>query len=192
MNARALPFIVGLMACCSTDAVGIDTKDTLMIDFSQAEEIHNWTVTNDSVMGGLSSGGIHFGESTSVFSGEISLENNGGFTSINRPIKALAAGLDTIELDVEGDGFIYQLRASVLVDGYRMSYKHEFPTEKGERTTLSVSLHDFQASFRGRIINDAPTLTSEDIQSVGFLLANKRQGPFTLVLHRLKISKREE
>ncbi|WP_241909847.1 CIA30 family protein [Vibrio sp. 10N.261.55.A7] len=193
---RVASLFIGLLA---THAAMADTREalhsqqfedrdsSLMIDFTQEDEATRWSVTNDSVMGGLSAGRMALVDNYGVFSGVVSLENNGGFTSINRPINALPSGLGRVEIDIEGDGSTYQLRAAVLNDGYRMSYKHDFKTEPNVRQTLSFSLLDFQASFRGRLITDAPELQSEHIRQVGFLVANKQQGPFTLKLYKLTI-----
>ena len=44
-----------------------------------------WTTVNDPVMGGLSTSAVSFRDGGLVFSGSISLENNGGFTSARSP-----------------------------------------------------------------------------------------------------------
>jgi hypothetical protein len=164
-----------------------DSKSSYMIDFTKTNEIARWRSTNDGVMGGLSQGGLSFVDQTSVFSGTISLENNGGFSSIYRPIVPLARGLDTVSLDIVGDGLTYQMRVAVAINGYRVSYKHDFDTVAGERQKIVLSLNDFQAVFRGRIIEGAPRLKSEDLRQVGFLVTTKEQGPFALFLYSLKI-----
>ena len=42
-----------------------------------------WRIVNDGVMGGLSKGNISFTDGgTMVFKGNLSLENNGGFSSV--------------------------------------------------------------------------------------------------------------
>ena len=59
----------------------------MLIDFSDAnaEEILRWRVINDDVMGGLSQSRIELSPaSTALFSGQLALENNGGFASILR------------------------------------------------------------------------------------------------------------
>jgi hypothetical protein len=158
-----------------------------MIDFSNPIEHQNWYVTNDNVMGGKSSGGIVFKNASTIFSGEISLANNGGFSSVFRPISPLPSGLDTVELDVEGDGLTYQFRVIIFVNGYRLAYKHDFQTIKGQRNKIILNIDDFKASFRGRIIEGAPALYAEKIKQIGFLVTNKKAGPFTLLLNKIGI-----
>lgn len=77
------------------------------IDFTDINEVGNWQVINDGVMGGLSKGQMIFTDDVSVFNGNISLENNGGFSSVYRQIEPLPKGLDVVEIDIHGDGLVY-------------------------------------------------------------------------------------
>ena len=72
-----------------------------------------WTVITDNVMGGLSEGAVaHNADGFTVFSGSVSLENNGGFASM-RYTGALPdlSECQGFKLLVQGDGKTYQLRA---------------------------------------------------------------------------------
>ncbi|MFA0629879.1 CIA30 family protein [Vibrio sp. 10N.222.49.A3] len=163
-----------------------------MIDFTQANEQKNWTATNDNVMGGISTGGlIHDGE-TSQFKGELSLENNGGFSSINRSVKTLSSETDSVELTFVGDGRTYQLRFTTWIDGNRTNYKHNFETIKGEQLKKIFRLNDFQAVFRGRLLNGAPGLKAQDIKQIGFLIADKQPLPFELNLLQIQFKTSQE
>ncbi|MBA6341420.1 CIA30 family protein [Colwellia sp. MB02u-10] len=153
-----------------------------MINFTEQQSLDSWRITNDGVMGGKSQGQISLQANKAIFSGDISLANNGGFSSVFRPIEPLAKALETVTIDIEGDGLTYQLRLIVNLDGYRMAYKQSFDTVAGQQTQLSFTLADFQASFRGREIPNAPVLTSENIREVGFLVTSKVAGPFSLII----------
>ena len=166
-------------------AVTTESKQIFMIDFREQKDVDNWRITNDGVMGGKSKGYMLFKEGHGVFSGNISLANNGGFSSVYRPIESLTPDIDSIIIDIQGDGLTYQLRAVANVDGYRLTYKHEFNTTVGQRQRLQFSLADFQATFRGRLISNAPTLKSEDIVEAGFLMTNKVAGKFSLSVNSI-------
>ncbi|MBA6225900.1 CIA30 family protein [Colwellia sp. MB02u-18] len=153
-----------------------------MINFTEQQSLDSWRITNDGVMGGKSQGQISLQVNKAIFSGDISLANNGGFSSVFRPIEPLAKALESVTIDIEGDGLTYQLRLIVNLDGYRMAYKQSFDTVAGQQTQLSFILADFQASFRGREIPNAPVLTSENIREVGFLVTSKVAGPFSLII----------
>ncbi|PMN10354.1 exonuclease [Vibrio splendidus] len=162
------------------DAIG-----TYMIDFTQASEHQNWTATNDDVMGGISTGGLIYLDNMSQFRGELSLENNGGFSSIKRSIESPSHEIDSAELVLVGDGRTYQLRFTTSKDGNRVQYKHEFDTIKGEQLNKVFHFNDFQAVFRGRLLNDAPELRARDIKQIGFLIADKQLSSFELNLIQL-------
>ncbi|MEZ8303629.1 CIA30 family protein [Vibrio splendidus] len=162
-----------------------DATGTNMIDFTQASEHQNWTVTNDDVMGGISTGGLIYLDNMSQFRGELSLENNGGFSSIKRSIESPSHEIDSAELVLVGDGRTYQLRFTTSKDGNRVQYKHEFDTIKGEQLNKVFHFNDFQAVFRGRLLNDAPELRARDIKQIGFLIADKQLSSFELNLIQL-------
>jgi hypothetical protein len=159
----------------------IPEKDSIMrMDFSELENLDSWRITDDGVMGGKSKGRFLLKKNQGLFTGDISLDNNGGFSSVFRKLEPLSSDLETVTIDVQGDGLTYQLRIIVNLDGYRLAYKHNFNTVAGQRQKLTFTLTDFQASFRGRILTDVPLLQSEDIRQVGFLVTRKRAGKFSL------------
>jgi hypothetical protein len=148
----------------------VEKSAVSIIDPTGSQELSHWRITNDSVMGGKSQGEIILAQDRVLFTGNVSRENNGGFTSTFHPITPLATNQETITIDVQGDGHVYQLRLVTIADGYRLSYKHEFATSIGNRQKIKFVLSDFEASFRGRKIANAPELTSEGIVELGFLL----------------------
>jgi hypothetical protein len=151
-----------------------------MIDFTLQQEPLNWRISNDDVMGGESQGAILFEQDRGVFTGNISLANNGGFSAAFRTVEPLNQDIAAVAVDIEGDGHKYQLRMMTNINGQRLYYFHEFSTVAGQRQTLRFDLVDFQATFRGRTIPNAPTLKSEYIGEVGFLLNTKQAGAFSL------------
>ncbi|NOJ12735.1 CIA30 family protein [Vibrio splendidus] len=171
-----------------------DATGTNMIDFTQASEHQNWTVTNDDVMGGISTGELIYLNNMSRFRGELSLENNGGFSSIKRSIESPAHKIDSAELVFVGDGRTYQLRLTTSKDGNRVQYKHDFDTIKGQQFSKAFHLNDFQAVFRGRLLSDAPELKARDIKQIGFLIADKQPSHFELDLIQIqfKVSQKPE
>jgi len=159
-----------------------ENKVKHVIDFTRKDFIRNWNSTTDRVMGGLSNGNVTYKEGVPYFSGDISLANNGGFSLINTHIEQIPSALNTIVIDVQGDGLVYQLRLAMLVDGYRLAYKYDFKTTANRRQKISFLLQDFQAVFRGRVIENAPLLESHKIQEIGFLIGAKQEGAFALSL----------
>ena len=76
----------------------------------------DWRVVDDGVMGGLSQGKREIGDDGILrFFGTLSLENNGGFSSLRTGnVRMDLGGADGIVLRVKGDGRTYQLRFSTV------------------------------------------------------------------------------
>lgn len=145
-----------------------------------------WRVVNDSVMGGVSRGQVTATDTSVVFVGELSLDNNGGFASIRTvPSELDLADAEGLSVTVLGDGrtwwFTVGSRDRPLGAG---SYRAPLPTRAGEETTVALSFSDFQYTAYGRPVRGMPPLASSTarIDSVGVLLADKTPGPFTISL----------
>jgi monofunctional biosynthetic peptidoglycan transglycosylase len=160
----------------------METQSKMVIDFKFPSEIDQWRIVNDGVMGGLSQSQILItNDKTALFQGNVSLENNGGFASVRtlpRPYKL--AGYAGLIIRIKGDGKRYQLRLRTdnRFDG--VSYQHSFSTQDGTWITVQIPFSDFVPTFRGRVLADVPPLSPEQIQQIGFLIADKQAGPFRL------------
>ena len=54
-----------------------------LIDFNSESDITNWRIVDDAVMGGRSNGNFKVNDAgNGLFSGKVSLENNGGFSMV--------------------------------------------------------------------------------------------------------------
>jgi len=142
-----------------------------VLSFDTYNEAADWKITNDSVMGGLSTGNAIIDNKSFIFSGKISPENSGGFTSTFTQLPILHESVNAVTLVVKGDGKSYQLRVRTFVMGYDLAYKAHIVTSKNLVETYIFYLMDFEASFRGRTINNAPILKAKNISHVGFLLS---------------------
>jgi len=154
--------------------------ESLVLSFSQEQDIDDWQIINDGVMGGLSVGEIRIENHNFIFYGRVSTENNGGFTSVYRPVVKMPEDLKSVKITVKGDGKPYQLRIRSNVTDYNIAYKITFATKANTLQTLSFNLADFQASFRGRVVSGAPALKADTISHVGYLIAAKQGGRFSL------------
>ncbi|SFU74003.1 CIA30 family protein [Halomonas korlensis] len=152
-----------------------------LIDFQQEDEAPRWRAINDDVMGGVSRGNMRGEDGVGVFSGELSLEHGGGFASVRREPEAFALDdVSGLRLYVRGDGRRYQLRvySNQLIEG--AAYRAVFQTRAGEWQRVTLPWHEFEAVFRGRRLEDAPSLDPGTIHQVGFLTVDRRSGPFRL------------
>jgi len=145
----------------------------------------SWVVVNDTVMGGVSSSDVRVDSEGSVlFEGELSLENNGGFTSTRALLRgANWAGVDALRIRVQGDGRSYLVTARVAGAGMgRLYYRADVQTVAGGVTDVVLSFDDFDCYAYGTRVRGAPSLrqVANRLESVGFMLADKRPGAFAL------------
>ncbi len=143
-----------------------------------------WRVVNDTVMGGVSEGRLVSIDGGTRFTGELSLESNGGFVSIRSDPRTLPLDdVRALRVTVKGDGRTWNLTARRSDVPLRAgSYRADFATLDGEPVTVTLPLADFEARSFGRPVPDAPALQAapDRITSVGFLLADGNPGPFQL------------
>ena len=142
-----------------------------------------WQIVNDGVMGGLSDGRIEFTDAgTMIFSGVLSLQNNGGFSTVRSQSVNLNLSNDAgLLLKVKGDGRTYEARLTTKerYRGMEVSFCGEFQTQKGVWQQVKIPFSAFEASFRGRELPDRK-LDPSSIRRVGILLGDKVEGPFSL------------
>lgn len=162
------------------------TQTISIFNFSSDASIDNWQIVNDGVMGGLSNSSIQLTkEGHGKFTGHVSLENNGGFASVRLPCNVEVENHEQeIVLKVKGDGKTYQCR----LKGSRSqseSYVHEFTTT-GDWQTIKLKLEDFYPQYRGRKL-DRPNFNFDSIKLFGFLIANKREEEFKLLIDSVEL-----
>ncbi|MCI5084239.1 MAG: CIA30 family protein [Saprospiraceae bacterium] len=151
----------------------------ILFNFEVPGTMDGWRVVDDGVMGGLSEGHFEWNESGfAQFHGDVSLENNGGFSSVRNRFEPISIkGHTHVLLRVKGDGKRYQFRLkSDLSDQH--SYIQYFETN-GEWQEIKLSLKDFYPTFRGRKLR-MPNFPAESIAEVAFLIGNKKAESFEL------------
>jgi len=160
---------------------------TTIMDFRNADP-RDWILVNDGVMGGLSTSRFTVTkEGTAVFSGAVSLENNGGFASTRAPLAPPdLSGCRGVVVRARGDGRGYQLRFRTQEGSDGLAYKATFDTKPDVWQETFLPFQDFRATFRGQEPPDAPPLDTGTIKQVGFLIADRREGAFRLEVAWLK------
>jgi monofunctional biosynthetic peptidoglycan transglycosylase len=160
----------------------MNTQQKMVIEFSTPEEIDQWRVVNDGVMGGLSKSQINkTQDNTAVFQGTISLENYGGFASVRtRPRTYNLTDYTGLIIRVKGDGKRYQFRVRTDDQSDGIGYRSHFTTKVDTWITVRVPFSEFVPTFRGRVLTDAPPLAPDQIRQIGFLIADKQEGSFRL------------
>ncbi len=157
-----------------------------LYDFTKYSSVSDWRIVDDVVMGGESNGKFSIdNDGHGVFEGKISLENNGGFSSVRYQFEKLAVTENsTVLITLKGDGKDYQFR---IKDKSSTSYSYitTFKTS-GDWQAIEIKLSDLYPSFRGRKL-DLPNFESDSFEEIVFLIGNKKEENFKLALDRIEL-----
>lgn len=119
------------------------------------------------------------------FEGVISLENNGGFSSVRYMCENVKIGNNTnISLRIKGDGKNYQFRIKSNSSDY-YSYIYPFSTS-GVWEEVQIPLKDMYPAFRGRKLS-RPNFSKDNIEQIAFLIGNKNEENFRLLIDRIEL-----
>jgi len=159
---------------------------SLIYDFNKNSSPKDWRTIDDGVMGGLSQGKFSIdADGNGVFEGAVSLENNGGFSSVRyQSDKIKVTKVSKVRIRLKGDGKEYQFRIKDKTSSY-YSYITTFKTS-GNWETITIQLSDLYPSFRGRTL-DLPNFKSDSFQEIVFLIGNKKNESFQLLLDKIEL-----
>ena len=157
-----------------------------LFNFTTNSDISNWKIVDDVVMGGRSNGNFKLNtEGHGEYTGEISLRNNGGFSSLRYYFDSISTdNYSKFILNVKGDGKSYQFRVKDKRDN-RYSYIFKFDTTE-DWQTIEIPFSDFYASFRGRIL-DIPNFKGDQMEEIAFLIGNNKEESFKLLIDTIRI-----
>lgn len=162
------------------------TQAIVIFDFQKNADISNWQVVDDVVMGGRSAGNFKLNdEGHGVFFGKVSLENNGGFSSVRYLFnRKNIEGYRFVKIRLKGDGNTYQFRIKTNQNDY-YSYNASFDTS-GEWEVIELPLALMYPSYRGRklAMGNFPALKMSEIR---FLIGNNKPQSFELLIDKLRL-----
>ena len=155
-----------------------------LFEFQTEKSVQSWYTENDVVMGGVSNSRMSYANEeqggVARFSGEVSLENNGGFAQVQYDKTDFdLTGFQGVELHVKGDAQTYQLRFKT--DAERVTYAQSF-TARDEWQRVQLPFADFAPTFHGEDVPDAPDLNLAAVQTVSLFIGDKQEGKFELLV----------
>ena len=171
-------------ACLSLSSPAAFADEKSIAEFTPKEaKTLGWRVVDDGVMGGLSKGMLQVSEDGILsFNGKLSLENNGGFSSLRTgEVNFDLSDAEGLVARVKGDGRTYQMRfgTDARFRGMEVSFSADFKTKKDEWIEVKVPFERFSGSFRGMSLKKEK-FNPGKIKRVGLLLGDKKAGPFNL------------
>jgi NADH dehydrogenase [ubiquinone] 1 alpha subcomplex assembly factor 1 len=178
----ALPLLIPMRSF-----VMADESAQILFDFTGTDAATEWQTVNDGVMGGMSEGEFTIANRVLEFFGSLSLEYNGGFASVRTKAKTLGLKKgDSLVARVRGDGREYSLNLYLNKPMIAFSYRATLQTKKDEWIEIMLPLDKFEANSFGRPVRDAGPVDRSQVKGLGFLLSDKKAGPFKLEVEWIK------
>lgn len=158
----------------------------IIYDFSKVENLDGWYVVDDGVMGGRSKGKLKIENGdTGVFSGKISLDNYGGFSSIRYYMGKLNVKKNKYVIVIlNGDDKYYQLRIRSSRND-RHVYTKKFFAKDGWQE-IRIPLDSMEPYFRGQRLRMS-NFDKKYISEIGFLIGNKVKENFQLKIRSIML-----
>ena len=174
-------FVLGvLMLSFQTDK----TAASFSIDFGREGRVNDWYVVTDRVMGGISNSKVTYSEHSLLFSGYVSLENNGGFASVRSEQQSLdLSRFSKVQIRFRTANLdrTFALRLNTNNRYYKPSYNHNFKATSTDLQTLHFKLDEFKETILGKTTGNAlPLVKLKRILRLGIMLNDKKEGNFSL------------
>lgn len=150
-----------------------------LFDFADPAAMRGWHIEDDGVMGGVSKGTFtQDRDGYATFSGKVSLENDGGFSSVQCYFDPVdVSSYRTAVIRVRGDGKNYRFIVESAKDA-RHYYVANFETT-GEWQNIETPLRTMYPVRRGDRL-DLPDYPAKTMAQVRFMIANGRAESFQL------------
>ena len=157
---------------------------SVLFDFSDPSSATDWFNQNDTVMGGVSDSASTWVDGHLVFSGNLSLDNNGGFTStfgpIDEQLPALMSGANAIVVTARGDSQTYLMQ---IRNNDNTRYIQRFTTVADIEQSYILPIADFvSVDWRLSPIAGAAPMNVANVVQIGFYLLDKQVGPFEIAI----------
>ena len=180
----SLAFIFALT--CSISRTEAPSSGKVLFDFSDPAAMRGWQIEDDGVMGGVSRGAFtRSPDGYAIFSGEVSLENDGGFSSVQCYFDPIdVSPYRTAVIRIKGDGKNYRFIVESEKDA-RHNYVAEFTTN-AEWQEIKIPLRKMYPVRRGDRL-DLPDYPAETMAQVRLMIANGRAESFRLEIASIRL-----
>jgi len=163
-------------------------EESTLLNASMMETEDKWRIVNDGVMGGLSSSKVIVKDDKIIFSGNVSLENNGGFASLRSQINDYNfEKFSGIEIKIKGDGKRYSIsmKETTYFNGY--FYTNSFETKKDEWIVAQIPFNQFKLYYFGKETSSNKKIPLDNIKEISLLIGDKQEGAFEAEIDYIKL-----
>lgn len=185
------------MAPATTTSTTASPSSAVLVAFPDPASTEGWINVDDSVMGGISASETEWldggGEGALVFTGLLSTESNGGFSSVlsptDRAIGQRASDAIALQVNAIGDGRTYLLQLRAGREGNErwiarftpLTYRPRTDTEESK---IPISSFQFVDRFL-RPMQPSTPLDPSTIVQVGVYVLDGQIGQFRLTLESI-------
>ena len=149
---------------------------------------NRWRIVNDGVMGGLSSSQAIVENDKIIFSGNVSLENNGGFASLRSPVNEYNfEEYSGIEIKIKGDGKRYSISMKETTYFTGLFYTATFETKINEWITIKIPFDKVKPYYFGREVKSDKKIPLNNIKEISLLIGDKQEGNFEAAIGHVKL-----
>ncbi len=97
--------------------------------------------------------------------------------------------LDTGPGDNRADGREYLMNLSVPTIRIAYNYRAVFQTQKGEWIEVKIPLDKFEATSFGQVVKNSGQVNPTSVNGLGFMLSDKKAGPFKMKIESIKVER---
>jgi len=160
------------------------TNRNVLFDFQQ--KTPTWQNVDDGVMGGLSASRFAAQDGSLIFTGNVSLEHNGGFASAYLLGEQFDLSTYTgVCARVRGDGKRYGFTLVTPVSGQEQIHRAYFVAQIGLWQEVYMPFSGFVPMRRGRVLSSDIRPNLERVLKMGFIIADEQAGRFALQVEKI-------
>ncbi|MEO1022878.1 MAG: CIA30 family protein [Bacteroidota bacterium] len=167
----------------------IPPDEPVIIDFGADRSGYDWATINDRVMGGRSLGDAFLTDSSVVYEGTQSLENNGGFVSLRAPFRKYdLSEVEKITIRYKNEGIAFALQLEQDRRFYIPNYKQKLEKTGEGWNTVTVQLTGMgEYRVGGRTGRSLTEQKKSQLIRLGFISDEKKSGPYRLEIDWIKL-----
>jgi hypothetical protein len=164
-----------------------------IIDFGNStEKNQEWVLLSDNIMGGITKSKIEYTNNSVLLSGNISLDNYGGFSSIKTKYKSVdLSKYIGIKIKFKSTNQKFAFTLEDNQDWTQPNYKREFSSKKDDTwEEVIIYFKDFQEIVIGETTgNMMKSKSLKNIVRMGIMTYEKKEGPFSLEVDYIEFIK---
>ena len=168
-------------------------KVNWVIDFgSAAEQTTDWVMISDNVMGGVTKSTLQYKENSMILSGDISLDNYGGFASVKTRFgKFDLSAYKGVKIRFKSTNQKFAFTLEETKNWTMPNFKGSFaPAKENTWTEATIYFSDFEEYQIGEPTGrEMKKSVQGNVVRMGIITTEKKEGPFSLEVDYIEFVK---